>query len=251
MLELYILIAIIIGLCGAIYYYSDDEPFENESKAGSESFTLRACPSGYNSFNDSDGSTLCCNGEILANTCNGDKQCTLGTGGPIPTCVSFLQAEYKKKGEQCPISMPLYYENAEAKAKGCTVGSYNSTMDGPATTKQPVCKIYPVLDDNINALDSCYNQKEMDEFKCFGGNCHKTLVQNKPATPVLVTVTFTDLTGIQRTAHTRASMKRYLDVTNPTWKDKGVMDLAKNISIAEVAKAYYIDKTIQQSDIQL
>jgi len=195
---------------------------------------------------------LCCNGPIVANSCNGDKQCTLTGAGTalIPNCTKFLQEEYKKKGEQCPPSMSSYYENNVSKKKGCTSGALNKTMDGPATTKQPTCVIYNSLDDNTNKLDSCANYKEMDEFPCFGENCTKTLTQNKADTPVLITVTFADKNGIMHSAHTRASMKRFLDATQPNWKDKG-MDLSKNVSIAEVAKAYYVDRTMQQADVQL
>jgi hypothetical protein len=45
-------------------------------------------------------------------------------------------------------------------------------------------------------------------------------------------------------------MQRFLDATKPTWRSQG-MDLDKNINVAEVAKAYYVDRTIQQDDIQL
>jgi len=90
----------------------------------------------------------------------------------------------------------------------------------------------------------------LDAFPVFGENCTKTLTQNKPGTPVLLTVSFTDPNGIQRLSHTRASMQRFLDATQPNWKEKG-MDLTKNVSVTEVAKAYYVDRTMQQADVQL
>ena len=245
MLELYVLFGIILLLSALIIYYAE-EPFENPRD---DTFYLQSCPTEYKSFTDSDGSTLCCNGTIVANECNGDKQCTLTGPGTatIPNCTHFLQDTYKKKGEQCPSSMPSYYEHL--KEKGCTAGGLNKTMDGPGTTGQPVCKIYNTLDDNINKRNSCYNQKEMDNFPCFGTHCTKSLTQNKENTPVLITIAFTDSNGIMHTTHTRDSMKRFLDMTQPNWKDKG-MNLNKNISIAEVAKAYYIDRTMQQDEIQ-
>ena len=77
----------------------------------------------------------------------------------------------------------------------------------------------------------------------------KSLTQTKKDTPVLITTTFTDSSGIQRTAHSRASMQRFLDATKPGWRDTG-MDLSKNIIVAEVAKAFYVDRTLSQEDIQ-
>jgi hypothetical protein len=248
MLELYVLITIIIVFAILIYYYNDEEPFANEE---TPSFYLQGCPTGYTSFHHSDGTTMCCDGTVTANLCNSDKQCMLtGSSATIPNCTTLLMEEYKKKGEQCPTSMPSYYENTDTKTKGCTMGSLNKTMNGPSTTTQPVCMIYSSLDDNINASNSCANQKEMDEFPCFGTKCIKTLTQAKRGAPILITITFDDENGITHTAHTRQSMKRFLDASQPNWKDKG-MDLSKNISVAEVAKAYYIDKTMQQKDIQI
>lgn len=250
MIEIWGLFAIIVISLILLYYYADDQEAFTATTAN-PSFHLEGCPSGYKSFYDSDGSTLCCNGEIIANSCNGTKQCMLNGTGPIPNCTTFVTEDYKKKGEQCPTSMPSYYERMDNKvlAKGCTAGTLNSTMDGPATTTQPVCKIYHELDKNIQSVDSCYNQKELDEFSCFGTNCVKSLTQTKKDTPVLITATFTDSSGIQRTAHSRASMQRFLDATKPGWRDTG-MDLSKNIIVAEVAKAFYVDRTLSQEEIQ-
>ena len=46
------------------------------------------------------------------------------------------------------------------------------------------------------------------------------------------------------------SIINYLNVVNPEWKNQG-LDLSKNINVAEVAKAYYVDRTISENDIQL
>lgn len=247
MLELYVLICIIIVSVILLIYYSE-EPFVNSTEE--PSFYLQSCPNGYTSFTDSDGSSLCCSGSIVAGACNGEKQCTLTGSGAIPNCTTLLQEEYTKKADQCPASMASYYENSTTKKKGCTAGKLNKTMDGPASASQAVCTIYSDLIDSMNSLDSCAIHKEMDAFPCFGTTCTKTVTQNKPGTPVLITISFTDTNGIQHISHTRASMKRFLDATQPNWKEKG-MDLDKNVSIAEVAKAYYIDRTMQQGDIQV
>jgi hypothetical protein len=45
-------------------------------------------------------------------------------------------------------------------------------------------------------------------------------------------------------------MENYLSVTNPQWKEQGI-DLSKNTSVAEVAKAVFVDKTLPFSSIQM
>ena len=123
-------------------------------------------------------------------------------------------------------------------------------MTGPKLDTQPKCVIYSTTDSNVNAVDSCMNQKDLEETACFGNQCTTSLVQNAPHTPVLVSITFTDPSGIHRVAYTRKSMERSMDATKPNWRDSG-MDMSKNIAIAEVAKAFYVDQTLQQSDVQL
>jgi hypothetical protein len=44
-------------------------------------------------------------------------------------------------------------------------------------------------------------------------------------------------------------MENFLDVSNPNWRNQGI-DLSKNINVADVAKGFYVDKTIEQSQIQ-
>lgn len=249
MVELFVLIALIV--LGSLLLYHSEEHFTDTSVA-QPSFFLQSCPTGYTSFTTSNGSKMCCNGEVVGNHCIADKQCMLiGSSGDAPNCTTFVLEEYKEKSSQCPSSMPSYYENSATKRKGCTKGELNKTMTGPFADSQSVCNIYSTLEENINSLDSCQNHKEKDEFPSFGLDCTKTLTQNKPGTPVLITVSFTDSNGIRRSAHTRASIQRFLDATQSGWRDKGMMDLSKNITVAEVAKAYYIDRTIQQGDVQV
>jgi len=110
--------------------------------------------------------------------------------------------------------------------------------------------IYATMDENIKSKDSCWNQKEMEEFPCFGDNCTKMLVQTAANTPVQIAIGFTDSTGMHRMAYTRESMTRFLDATKPNWREKG-MDLDKNVNVAEVAKRFYVERTLGQDDIEL
>jgi hypothetical protein len=247
MLELTVLIIMIIILL-AIVYFSSNTSSDIE---GFESFYLSSCPSGFKSFYNNDGNIVCCDGEIVGNKCLSDNQCTLNGGTPdIPNCVDVIRGIYADKAKEfCSPSLPNYFEDKSKKIKGCTFGSLNDTMTGPKTPDQPKCVIYSTFKENNLSKDSCYNQKQMDEVPCFGNNCQKELIQPFPGSPVLVGVGFTDTMGIHRMAFTEQSLSAFLDVINPKWKSQGI-DLSKNISVVSVAKAYYVDKTMSQADVQ-
>jgi len=246
MLELYfLLISIIIIIC-AIYYKQHTETYEDY-----ENYYLSSCPSGYNTFYNN-GYVICCNGEIVANKCISNVQCTInGKGTPnMPDCITTILNEYKEKGKKaCPSSFS-YFEDNTAGIKGCTNGKLNDTLTGPRKFKQPTCTIYKSTELNNNSKDSCYNQKMLDDAKCFGNNCTKQIIQPIPNKPVLIGIGFTDHTGMHKIAYTRKSFENYLNVINPEWKNQG-LDLPKNINVAEVSKAYYVDRTMSENDIQL
>ena len=243
MIELYCLIFIALILCIIVYNMNKEvESFE-------DAYFLRACPKGYKSLT-SNGNNLCCNGDMVGNKCISSDQCTLSGEGTsdIPSCVSLIVKQYAEKGKEVgPSSMKNYYESADT--KGCTNGSLSETLSGPATETQPKCIIYSTEELNNDSIDSCSNLKQLDDFQCFGKDCTKKLSKPNPKFPVRLSVEFTDNTGMHHAAYTRASMERFLIASNPLWKDQGI-DLAKSISIAEVAKAFYIDKTLSASDIQ-
>lgn len=248
MLELIVLIILIITLLAMIYYkkvpmegFTDiEEPF-----VATTEYHLESCPSGYKSFYDSDGSVLCCDGDIVANKCITEKQCSLtGKGDKIPNCVSVLMTDYAAKGDtHCPPTMGAYFEDRVNKRKGCTDGFLNGTLSGPRNSSQKTCMIYDTIEESMRSKDSCYLRKKMDEFACFGTNCTKEVVSPQENAPPLIAIHFTDREGIHRTAYTRESMEAYLSVTNPQWKEQGI-DLSKNTSVAEVAKEVYVNKSI-------
>ena len=247
MLELSFLFVCIIALLVLIHMWKKDQ--------GSESFSdyyLRSCPSGYNTFYHSDGSMQCCNGEVIANRCIGDLQCTLGKGAPdMPNCVDAILEEYKVKGKEfCPASMPSYFEDRSAGKKGCIKGRWNQTLSGPATNTQAQCVLYNTPPENQNNINSCFNQKHLEEYPCFGDNCKKSFIHFYPDSPPLLAINFTDTAGMPHTAYSRDSVIRFLDARDPEWRNRG-FNVSTRIIIAEVAKAFYIDKTMSQSDVQL
>ena len=221
------------------------EPFENHY--------LSACPTGYKSFYNENGDMICCEGDVIANKCLGERQCVLNgaSSANLPNCVSAIISEYAEKAKtQCPSSMMSYFEDKSQNMKGCTNGPLNTTMNGPKSVKQSTCYISKISEENMYSKNSCYNQKILDSTPCFGTNCTKELNQPVRNGPILVGIAFTDASGIHRVAYTRDSLENYLNKTNPNWKNQG-LDLSRNIAVAEVAKAYFVDKTMSQSDIQM
>lgn len=250
MLELTVLLISITVILLVLYF--KDNIKQPEINEGFEDYYLSACPPGYKSFYNNEGDIVCCDGDIMAHRCLGDNQCTLnGKGSPdLPNCVEAVIKMYAEKGQsQCPPSMPQYYEDRSKNIKACTQGRLNQTLSSPQFPNQPVCSIYDTMDKNTISKDSCYNQKLLDSVQCFGNNCTKELSQPIPIVPPLVAIGFTDNMGMHRVAYTKQSLENFLDVVNPNWRNQG-MDLSKNINVAEVSKAYYVDRTMDQSEVQ-
>jgi hypothetical protein len=250
MIELIVLL-ISITIILIILYIKDNikQPIIEEKF---QNFYLSACPSGYKSFYNNNGDTICCDGEILANKCISDNKCILnGTAtADIPNCVDFILKEYSDKAKNiCPSNLPNYFEDKSKNIKGCTSDQMNDTLTGPQRLDQPKCLIYSSFEQNYNSKDSCTNQKLLDSAQCFGNNCTKELIQPNKTAPPMVAIGFTDSSGMHRVAYTKQSMENFLNIVNPEWRNQGT-DLTKNINVAEVAKAFYIDKTMDKSEIQ-
>jgi len=238
-MELFILL---IGIFMVVIYLWNTETKTNE--LFTDNYTLLACPTGYKPFYYKNGDNACCNGEISNNTCLG-KDCSLNGGSNY--CADVVLEDYKIKGkDQCPPSMPNYFESN--KDHGCTQGLLNNTLTGPRTT-QPTCIIYSSTNDNLFKKDSCFNQKEMDNTPCVGKDCVKKLVQSTQSPP-MVAVEFTDNYGVRRLSYSKSSYTRWLDAEHPEWRGQGI-DLNRNLAVLDVAKAVYIDRTMDISNIQL
>jgi len=241
MLELIVLlISTIVVIC--LIYYNQRDNMENF-----DNYYLSSCPFDYKSIY-TNGNIICCNGEIVANKCISDIQCMLNGKGTTdtPNCVTAILEDYAQKGKKlCPPSFS-YFEDKSHDVKGCTNGKLNDTLNGPINDAQQTCKIYKSDELNHISKDSCYNQKMMDEASCFGDNCTKQIIQPIPNKPVLIGIGFTDNMGIYKITYTRKSAENYLKAL-PDIKD---FDLSRNINIAEVAKAYYIDRTMDKDNIQ-
>jgi hypothetical protein len=257
MLELYILVICISVLLFVIYYcdiFNDvkGEGFDNPN------YYLSACPSGFKMNYDADGNTICyvdsglnVSAGLLKYQKDG-KQCILNGKGSanMPNCVDYILQYYQQQGmEFCSPSMSGYFENNATKTKGCTRGDLNETLSGPRFPTQPTCTIYSNEDDNQYSINSCLNQKELEEYPCFGNNCTKQLVQYKEKSPLLLVVNFSDSQGMPHTAYSKKSFVRYLNAVWPDWKN--YINVDRSIWNADVAKKFFIDKTISKNDIDI
>jgi hypothetical protein len=145
--------------------------------------------------------------------------------------------------------MASYFENNGNKTKGCPRGELNETLTGPRFPTQPQCIIYPNDDDNQYSINSCLNQKELEEYPCFGNNCTKQLVKYKDKSPLLLVINFSDSQGMPHSAYSKKSFVRYLNAVWPEWQKH--INIDRTIWNADVAKKFFIDKTISKDDIDI
>ena len=241
---LFLLISSIIIIF--IIYKNNIDNFADYSKFDTDNYYLSACPSGYKSFYNNNGDTICCNGEVIVNKCIGNLQCTLnGKGTDMPNCLQYILEDYKEKGNKfCPRSFAYFQDE---NTKGCTNGLLNKTLTGPRNDSQEVCTIYKTDELNKTSIDSCYNKKLLDKAECMGDNCTKKLTQFGKGMPVLIQIEFIHNNN-PIVAYTRASFSNLINTVNPNMKKKDEY-LSKNIHIAEVAKALYIDRTMEESEV--
>jgi len=257
MIELYLLVICISVLLFVIYYYDIYNDVTREGFDGTN-YYLSSCPSGFKMNYDNDGNTICYVDEglnvslqLLKYTKDG-KQCILNGKGTenMPNCVDYILKHYQKQSmEFCSPSMSSYFENNAEKKKGCTRGELNETLTGPRFPTQPKCIIYSNDDDNQYSIDSCLNQKELEEYPCFGNNCSKKLIQFGQKTPLLLSVNFSDSQGMPHTAYSKKSCVRYLNTVWPEWSKR--INIDRMIWNAEVAKKFFIDKIISKDDIDM
>jgi len=192
------------------------------------------CPPGTNPFFDKSGDTVCCDGQVQGNQCTGTIVCTFATNhASLPTCSSITQAHAAEMSAKlCPPSMPLY-ETDSCKSS--------------AAPSAKTCKIYQNQLDNKIDPTSCYNQRLLENTACFGTNCTKRVVPQKDAGMCLIQVEFTGQDGHRRNCYTKETYGDYLQ----TLGKKSSFDPDRNILICDVAKAVFVDRTMDVKDALL
>ena len=220
---------------------------------------VSSCPAGLHVYYDKSGDALCCDGIVSGNTCSSAPKCSMTTNGTmtdfygiVPSCVKMQQQYYTEQGALfCPPSMPHFFVGIQGN-KHCTSGNLNSAGTGPANTfGQTSCGIFDTPNEHQNQSNpnSCYNHKKLDAVKCFGEDCIKTINVSGKTGTALISVGFTDQTGIRHSTFTRDSYQEYLNRLGGSGASS--IDLTKNIAVTEVAKAVYIDKTMSPADVQV
>lgn len=142
----------------------------------SEDLQLSGCPADSKSYVDDGGRSVCCDGQIIGGKCKGTQVCSLSENfGNLPTCNAWFGAYLEEKGaRRCPKSMPNYFEDNKAGVKGCTAGFRTKDGKSPASSSNKSCKLYNDMEDEMVKVDSCTNQKLLEETQCFTGNIEGT-----------------------------------------------------------------------------
>lgn len=235
---------------GALYY-KESEPFVDMKLSQSDiDIQLQACPSGTSSY-DEKGDIYCCEGDIVNERCNGRIVCSVSLDKEnLPSCVNLLRKELREKGAKfCPPTLPFYFEDKQTKISGCT--DKKRTADGkkPLEENQPKCILYGSASDTLNKLNSCENIKERDLYKCPEGK--KAILTNpRPNRPVLVQCDFTtNVTPQPITCYSDTSLLNHLKEVSPGWR--GTLDREAKLKFCSTAKAYYINRSITEEELQM
>lgn len=245
----FLLIGIVILLRNKSYV----ESFENE-------YYLASCPTGTQPFYAKNGDMMCCKEATDGNKCSGIPFCSMSSRGTdtelfghIRPCVEVQREYYKKQSKlNCPSNIPNFYVS-ENHFQFCTSGPINHSMDGPLDLSQKSCAVHYGNKEYLNNTDknSCYNQKLLDKYPCFGIDCVKEITLSSKTSTPLISVMYTDPDGIRHSTITRETFANYLKALS----GKGInqlksFDINKNILITEVSKAVFVDKTLDKSQVQ-
>lgn len=181
----WIAVGIIIGIIlfftvqGFSIYEQFTNPVEGFTDADEQDLDIKitTCPADTSSYVDGGGRTVCCDGTVANGKCSGKNVCSLSEPiAGLPTCSAWLDAYLENKGsKRCPQSMPNYYENKNAMQSGCTAGHRNAQGTGPAATTNKFCTLYHSEKDETLKLDSCTNQKMLEEAKCLSKPTSRSL----------------------------------------------------------------------------
>lgn len=239
------LLLYIVGSITAILILWVIERVRPQEEAFTQQQNIKFCPRGWKPYYDGNGDMACCEGTVKGNVCEGVPRCSFAAApGQLASCTAIYQAYTAEKAKSvCPASMPNYFEGPDGGPAGCTAGALSDDLTGPAVAgSAATCRVYPDEATNKGAADSCVNQRRLDAVACFGTDCAKSIQVSPVSKTALIKVDFTDGTGMRRSTVTRDSYKDYLDATRPGWSK--TIDLGKSLTVTEVAKAVFVDRTM-------
>ena len=276
-----ILLIVSVLVYFTVYGYHVWEKFQNPPDTapvlegfigdGSESgMNITMCPVASKSYLDTNGRTVCCIGDVASDKCKGETICSLSEGmASLPTCTVWFESYLKEKGrKRCPRMLPMYFETADEKTRGCTSGRLNKNGSGPATLEQPKCMIYPDKKGDEGQVDSCTNHKLLENTVCFPGSSvfsDKSLVPVAHGwLPALVQCKYGDIThGAAGVCQTNDSMLRFMgglytlinqwlgtSYTVDQWKNSSKdWDPIQKLNFCSIAQRYSINKTVSFEEL--
>lgn len=212
---------------------------------------ISMCPGISKSFVGKNGDNLCCEGNPAGTECEGKVICTLSSTNSKtnPSCAAYLFELYRKKGvEFCPKSIPNYFIDAKGRAF-CTASRINNQLNGPQEASALKCSIGGK---GMSDPESCEVRLALDKMPCPSPGCKKSAFSYRGGGTVILYVNFSDAAQIQHMCYDRASVIRgWRDTFGEEWKSKVSINPDRNIMFCDVAKKYYIDKTIQKKDVDI
>jgi len=229
------------------------EGFTNNTTLTPQSLpNITMCPAPTKSFVQKNGDTLCCDGNPAGTECEGTTVCTLSstTSKNMPSCATYLMDLYIKRGAQlCPKTIPNYYINNSGKAL-CTVSKLNNELNGPNDLSADKCTISA---GKMKDPDSCEVKVALDKMPCPSRGCKKVANSFGANHPVVLSANFKDSMNIMHNCYDTNSAIGYLrSIFGEEWKSKlSHINIDRNIMFCNVAKKYFIDKTLTKKDIDI
>lgn len=242
----------------------------DSSKDTKEGFSggirITTCPSGSNTYTNSDGDTNCCNGDIVDGKCNGTNMCSLSpTSKNVISCAEWLRKEWEKRTRRfCPGSMYNYFGTLQRTpgSEGCSASVCNDNGSEPSNYNAPKCTIYGTDELNLGKADSCVNIQARDAMQCPQANATKEItanarMQDGKLPPALLKCTYipTNQSSYNIPVHCTdvPRFKLYIESTlPPQWAAiaRSFIDsfTSRDVNFCPASKAYFVDGTLSRAN---
>ena len=213
---------------------------------------ISMCPGISKSYVGKNGDSLCCEGNPAGTECEGKIICTLSSTNSKEhqSCAAYLVDLYKKKGwELCPRSIPNYFLDPRGKAF-CTKSQLNNQLNGPQEASALKCNIGG---NGMMDPQSCEVRLALDKMPCPSPGCQKDAFLVQQGTPVIMYANFKDSAQIQHFCYdTNSLISFWRSIFGDEWKSRtSHINPDRNIMFCDIAKRYFVDKTIQKKDIDI
>jgi len=237
--------------------FSDVKSSKSRSSSRSSSSNeiiqnISMCPGISKSYVGKNGDSLCCEGNPAGTDCEGKIICTLSSTNSKEhqSCAAYLVDLYRKKGiEFCPRSMPNYFLDPRGKAF-CTTSQINNQLNGPQDASALKCNIG---ENGMSDPQSCEVRLALDKMPCPSPGCQKDAFLPYRGKSVILYANFRDSGQIQHFCYdTNSLISFWRSIFGEEWKSRiSHINPDRNIMFCDVAKRYFVDKTIQKKDIDI